>query len=185
MTIDWTATLLEQLTDHWELQLRPGLEGLTDEEYLWEPVDGCWSLRARGDERTSMAAGAGDLVADFELPEPTPAPVTTIAWRLAHILVGVLGMRNASHFGGPPVDYASKVWPGTAQAALAELDLEYGRWVAGVRWLSDAQLADPVGEAEGRYAEHPYAALVLHIHREVIHHGAEILLLRDLHRHRA
>jgi hypothetical protein len=27
------------------------------------------------------------------------------------------------------------------------------------------------------------AALVLHISRETIHHGAEIMLLRDLHRH--
>ena len=29
------------------------------------------------------------------------------------------------------------------------------------------------------------AALILHIHREVIHHGAEIALLRDLHLHRS
>jgi hypothetical protein len=28
------------------------------------------------------------------------------------------------------------------------------------------------------------ATLVLHISREVIHHGAEIALLRDLHAHR-
>jgi hypothetical protein len=28
------------------------------------------------------------------------------------------------------------------------------------------------------------AELVLHIHREVIHHGAEIALLRDLYRQR-
>jgi hypothetical protein len=28
------------------------------------------------------------------------------------------------------------------------------------------------------------AALVLHIHREAIHHGAEVALLRDLYRHR-
>ena len=27
--------------------------------------------------------------------------------------------------------------------------------------------------------------LVLHIHREVIHHGAEIALLRDLYAHRS
>ena len=28
----------------------------------------------------------------------------------------------------------------------------------------------------------PFIGLVLHVHREVIHHGAEILLLRDLYR---
>jgi len=37
------------------------------------------------------------------------------------------------------------------------------------------------GPAEGPYAEYPMAALVLHIHREAIHHGAEIALLRDLY----
>ena len=29
------------------------------------------------------------------------------------------------------------------------------------------------------------AALVLHINRELIHHGAEVALLRDLYAHRA
>jgi hypothetical protein len=132
-----------------------------------------------------MAAGGGDLVADFQFPEPSPAPITTIAWRLAHLLVGVLGQRNASHFGGPPLDYATKVWPATAAAALGELDVEYARWTAGVATLDDAALARPVGEAEGPYAERPYATLVLHINREMIHHGAEIALLRDLYAHRS
>jgi hypothetical protein len=185
MTLDWTTTLLDQLTFHWEGQLRPGLDGLTDEEYLWEPVEGCWSLRRRGEARTSMAAGGGDLVADFEHPAPDPAPVTTIAWRLGHIVVGIFGMRNASHFGAPAVGYDSKIWPATAKEALAELDVEYDRWVAGVRGLGAARLDEPVGEDEGDYAAYPYAALILHIHREVIHHGAEILLLRDLYRHRS
>jgi hypothetical protein len=39
-----------------------------------------------------------------------------------------------------------------------------------------------VGPAEGPFAEHPYAELVLHINREAIHHSAEVLLLRDLYR---
>ena len=184
MTADWTTTLLEQLTWHWEHQLRPRLDGLTDEEYLWEPVADAWSLRPRGEARSAMAAGGGDLVADFELPEPTPAPVTTIAWRLAHLIVGVLGARNAAHFGGDPVDYQTKVWPATAADALGELDAEYGHWIKGVASLDEVALARPVGPAEGDYAELSYADLVLHIHREVIHHGAEIALLRDLYRHR-
>jgi hypothetical protein len=58
----------------------------------------------------------------------------------------------------------------------------YATWVAGVSGLDDAALARPVGPAEGPFAEYPYAALVLHIHREAIHHLAEVLLLRDLYR---
>ena len=115
MTIDWTYELLDQLSWHWEQQLRPRLAGLTDDEYLWEPVPGAWSLRPRDEAVTTMAAGGGELVADFEVPEPSPAPVTTIAWRLGHVLVGVLGARNAAHFGGPPMDYMTMVWSPTAQ----------------------------------------------------------------------
>jgi hypothetical protein len=33
---------------YWESQLRPRLAGLTDEEYYWEPVPGCWSIRPGG-----------------------------------------------------------------------------------------------------------------------------------------
>lgn len=98
--------------------------------------------------------------------------------------VGVLGARNASHFGGPPMDYTSVDWPADAASALAMLDEGYARWVEGVRDLDDTKLAQPVGEAEGPFAEHPYSALVLHIHRELIHHLAEVALLRDLYTHR-
>lgn len=183
-TIDWTSRLLEQLTWHWDHQLRPGLDGLTDDEYLWEPVPGCWSIRPRDQAITPMAAGGGDHVADFAFPEPEPAPVTTIAWRLGHLIVGVLGARNGIHFGGPPMDYGSYHWSPTAGPALAALDEVYAGWVAGVSALSAEDLERPIGEGEGPWAEHSYAELVLHIHREVIHHGAEVLLLRDLYRHR-
>jgi hypothetical protein len=180
--MDLTRHLLDQLTFHWEHQARPALDGLTDDEYLWEPAPGAWSIRPRAEARTMMAAGGGALVADFEWPEPTPVPVTTIAWRLGHVIVGIFGERNASHFGGPPMTYQTVEWPGTAAEALAMLDDGYRRWVEGVGGLDEHRLADPVGAAEGDFAEHPYVALVLHIHREVIHHLAEVSLLRDLHR---
>jgi len=37
------------------------------------------------------------------------------------------------------------------------------------------------GHRLGGPADHPLAGLILHINREVIHHGAEISLLRDLY----
>ena len=180
--MDWTTQLLAQLTWHWDHQVRAGLDGLTDEEYLWEPGPGAWSIRPRGEARSSMAAGGGDLVADFEYPEPDPAPITTIAWRLGHVIVGVFAARNASHFGGPAVDYATFAWAGTAKEALAQLDDAYATWVDGVRGLDAAALEAPVGPAEGPFAKDPMAGLVLHIHREAIHHLAEVTLLRDLYR---
>ena len=184
MSVNWPGLALEQLTWHWENHARPRLTGLTDEEYLWEPAPGAWSVRPREKATTSMAVGSGEQVIDFELPEPRPAPVTTIAWRLGDLIVGVFGARVASHFGGPPCDYFSWEYAATADGALAQLDEAYARWVAGVRALDSAGLARAVGEAEGPFAAHPMAELVLHIHREAIHHMAEIALLRDLWAHR-
>jgi hypothetical protein len=181
----WNARLREQLTFHWKTHVRPKLTGLTDDEYFWEPVPDCWSVRPREDARTEIVGGSGAYVAEFAYPEPDPAPVTTIAWRLGHITVGVFGMRNASHFGGPPIDYFSYDYPSTAAQALADLDDGCARWVDGVEALGIDGLERQVGEAEGPFAAHTMADLALHIHREVIHHGAEILLLRDLYRSRA
>jgi hypothetical protein len=185
--IDWTHELVEQLDWHWTHHLRPRLASLTDEEYLWEPVNGAWSLRPRSEATTPMAAGAGDAVADFAFPEPDPPPVTTIAWRMAHVSIGVFGMRAANHFGdgdAEAVDYATTDWPLTAAGGLALLDHHYARWMAGVRTLDAEALARPCGPAEGPFQELPMATLVLHISREAIHHGAEMCLLRDLYRTR-
>ena len=182
--VPWTSRLLEQLTWHWDNQLRPRLEGLSDDEYLWEPVPGAWNVRPRGEAVTRMAAGGGDLVIDWEWPEPVPPPVTTIAWRFGHLIVGIFGTRVASHFGGPPADYLTWHYAPTAREALAQLDEGYSGWVKGVRGLDSRALEQPVGAAEGEWAAASFAELVLHISREVIHHGAEILLLRDLYRRR-
>ena len=54
MDLDWTKELIDQLEFHWSGHLRPRLDSLTDEQYLWEPVDGCWSVRRRQDARTAM-----------------------------------------------------------------------------------------------------------------------------------
>ena len=104
MGIDWTHQLAEQLDRRWRQQLRPRYDGLTDTEYFWEPVASTWNIRPRGHGRAAITAGGGDFIIDYAYPEPTPAPVTTIAWRLAHLIVSVFGTRVADHFGGPPVD---------------------------------------------------------------------------------
>jgi hypothetical protein len=183
--IEWNTALIEQLEWHWQHQLRPRLDGLTDAEYLWEPVAGCWSIRRRAEATTPLAMGPGDLVLDYAMPPNDPEPVTTIAWRLAHITVGCFAARTASHFGGPPADWATWEYAGTAAEALGQLDEQHAAWVKGVRDLGTEGLAWQVGPDEGddgEYAQCPMAELVLHIHREVIHHGAEISLLRDLYR---
>jgi hypothetical protein len=178
----WNARLREQLSWHWEHQARPRLTGLTDEEYRWEPVPQSWNVRSRTDP---SQPGSTDVTVDFVFPEPDPAPFTTIGWRLAHLIVGVFGMRNASHFGRDPIDYQSHGYAATADEALAQLDAEYATWMAGVETLGADGLERPCGPAEGPYAELSMADLVLHIHREAIHHLSEVALLRDLYLYRS
>lgn len=177
--MDWTSTLASQLSWHWDAQLRPRLAGLSDEEYFWEPVPRCWSVRPRAQATTPMAAGGGEFVMDFGYPEPEPPPMTTIAWRTAHLLVGVFGMRNARYFGAPEVDFLTYDYPTTAVEALLRLDDVYATWLSGITALD---LKDLVANCrEPGYEADSMAGLILHIHREVIHHGAEIALLRDLY----
>ncbi|MFV9634338.1 DinB family protein [Mycobacterium neumannii] len=165
-----TDELAEQTDFHWTNFLRPRFQGLTDDEYFWQPVPDCWTVHADGS-------------IDFDYPEPIPAPFTTIAWRLAHVIVGVFAMRNHSHFGAPYADYQSWQYATDAATALRQLDEQYQSWIGGVRGLSEEDLNRPCGSAEGPYADHPLIALVLHINREFIHHCAEIACIRDLYAH--
>jgi len=150
------------------------VDGMTDVDWsfqLAEQLDWYWreQLRPRLDGLTD---------AEYRW-EPVPG-----AWNVRPRgtgIVGVLGMRVASHFGGPPFGYATHRYPGDAATALAQLDSAYAGWITGVRGLGAAGLARPCGPAEGPWASAPMAELVLHINREMLHHGAEIALLRDLY----
>lgn len=170
MTKNLTDELVEQLDFHWQGALRPRLKGLTDDEYFFEPVPDCWTVHRDGG-------------IDFAYPPPQPEPFTTIAWRMAHIIIGVFAARTHSHFGGPPADYQTWDYATDADAALRQLDDAYDGWITGVRGLDEADLAKSCGPAEGPYADEPMITLVLHINREAIHHGAEIACIRDLYAH--
>lgn len=179
----WSDQLSAQLRWHWDNQLRGRLSGLSDDEYFWEPVANCWSVRLRGSGAAPVQAGSGAMTIDFAFPEPVPAPFTTIAWRLGHVIVGVLGLRNGWHFGHEQVSYDTFEYASTASQALEQLEREYRRWTGGVATMTEEQLWAPCGDAEGPWADHPMAELVLHINREFIHHISEVCLLRDLYLH--
>lgn len=181
-TFDWNRSLREQWEFHWNHQVRARLLGLTDDEYFFSPVPDAWSVRPRGTSTAQMQAGSGDFTIDFAYPEPVPAPFTTIAWQLGHVIVGVLAARNASHFGAPPASYESWEYAGTATEALDQLEAQLDVWLQGVRDLGNDGLLVQVGDKEP-FPELTMADLVLHIHRELIHHLADVCRLRDLYAH--
>jgi hypothetical protein len=178
--VDWPALLAGQLDFYWSAHLWPRLDGLTDKEFFWEPVEGCWTLRPGPD---------GSMTIDWAWPEPTPPPVTTIGWRLAHV-IGCIATRTSTFFGDGSVPPDADMFderhrpplPSGAAEALAQLEGTYVEWRGNVAGLGDDGLAHPLGPRGGPYADDPMAELVAHVNREVMHHGAEICLLRDLYR---
>jgi DinB superfamily len=182
--MNWGELLNAQLEFYWDVHLRPRLDGLTDEEYLWEPVDGCWSVRQGPD---------GRWVPDGLDERPEVPPFTTIAWRLIHVAGYVLGNRASAFFGDGTVPEDAGMWdarhvpqpiPGTAKDAIDYLERAYRRWHDGVAALSPEALVAPLGPRGEVFREDPMAGLIVHINREVMHHGGEIGVLRDLYRAR-
>jgi hypothetical protein len=185
--MNWASALIDdQLGFYWDYSLWPRLKGLTDEEYLWEPVDGCWSVRPD-------ANGAMRIDGHGVWPHPSPPPFTTLAWRIQHIAVGVFHTRASTFFGDGSVpedaDMADErhypqQLPTNAAEAVGLLEKTYRWWTDGVRELTDEQMMEPLGPRGGYYADQSMASLVLHLNRETMHHGGEIGVLRDLYRAR-
>jgi hypothetical protein len=178
----WGSLLVEYLEFYWDYILWPRLQGLTDAEYLWEPVPDCWSVRQQADG-TYQLDGDGD--------EPDPPPVTTIAWRMMHLGAGCLYNRANAFFGdgGAPADadmfdarFLPASLPATAGEAVEFMAEAYRRWHDGIATLDEEALRRPLGPRGAFFAKEPMAGLVLHISREVMHHGGEIGALRDLYR---
>ena len=185
MDIDWNAEVVDQLEWHWQHQLRPRLDGLTDDEYFWLPVPGCWTISRLGENSAPVSVDSGQFTMDYGSqptePGPEPEPVTTIAWRLAH-LIDVFGSPDAPHFAVPPTDPPAVRYSGTAEGALRQLDDGHDAWVSDVRNLGAAGLTRPQGAiSPAQFADAPMVKLILYTNLEVIHHGAEICLLRDLY----
>jgi len=166
-----TTDELLALLDYVHGRIVGQLERMSDEEYLWEPVAGCWSVRPGAD---------GVCRAERTYPEPEPAPFTTIAWRVWHIGADCLCGYSDRFWDG--IDREVREWPDNTAEALVELDKEWQRFRAHLAALDDEGLARLLGPAGGPYAKDSYHALVLHALDEIVHHTAEIGVIRDLYR---
>ena len=87
------------LLDYVWPRIRGRLDGMTDDEYLWEPVSGCWSVRP---------GPSGKWEAEREDPSPVPPPVTSIAWRTWHIASECLGGFTELLFGQHPLTWGHR-----------------------------------------------------------------------------
>ena len=225
---DRLGVLLDQFDKARELaEVRLAMLG--DEEYLWEPVHDCWSIRRREDATTARAYGPGEWVIDVGaagIPnseyaqvsreiaggqsltqvagnwgvsverveevlahtgplEPDTSPMTTIAWRLGHLHGNFAGTWEWT-FGERREPRVLVDFTPSAALAVEHFWTELTRWRDSIADLTDEQL-DTVGLSQYPYAsdpEEPFIAVIWANNLELIHHLAEIALLRDLWRAR-
>lgn len=169
------VTIIDSITSSFTAtrdQLFERLNGIDDDEMFWEPVGGMWSVRLTTD----------GWRADWADPDPEPAPVTTIAWRMWHIAVDALDSYSRRAFGTSGTSRSGTEWVGTAPEAMDLTSAAFDTFVAGFETLGDEGLDRELGDAWTHHSDATHLELFLHAHREVTHHSAEIALLRDLYR---
>ena len=121
-----------------------------------------------------------------------PPPFTTIAWRMWHV-------GASPNAPWPPADVPDG--PAFVEAYMNPSRAERGRRPRRrqrrtssaptgqrsrdrVLRFTDDELQAPLGPVAGPYKAAPLVGLLLHVVDEMIHHGAEIGVLRDLYAHR-
>jgi hypothetical protein len=196
-------TLLDLMRPIEYFTLSRAWQGLTDDEFLWEPFTPTWSIRRPDQCRTPNPFGAGDWVADFAIPEPSPVPMTTIGWLYWHIasMPGRLcdidflgGTRTMASGWTSPYLAHHPIFTSAAEAVAALRD-GWQRLREAIQRADDDQLE--VTTAGYTYAQEPprgglcvlgppgslHAAthFIAGTLNEVGHHGTQIGVLRDLY----
>jgi hypothetical protein len=200
MTGKRADTLLQLMFAIEHFTLARAWDDLTDEEFFWEPFTTTWSIRRQDQCRTPNPFGAGEWVADFEIPEPTPVPMTTVAWLYWHMgsmparlcdIDFLAGTRTMASGWTSPYLTHHPVFTSAAEAVAALRD-GWQRLREAIERADDDQLevttagytyaagvvplaVGPPGPA--RTATHFVAGTLT----EVGHHGTQIGALRDVY----
>jgi hypothetical protein len=165
--------LIELSSFAWQ-RFRRRMDGLTDSEYFWEPVPMC---------RTVRRAPDGTFRSDGPAVRGDDRIFTTLAWRLCHIVDLLREDRNGPWLGLEP-SRPPRARPGDAGSAaevLSDLDEAYAYWHDLLTSTTNESLQELIGPVGAMYEQDTRRSFALHILDELIHHGAEAALLRDLY----
>jgi hypothetical protein len=164
---------------------------LSEDEFFWEPVPGCWSIRRRDECRTPDPFGKGEWVVDFDagvVEGKVVEPITTIAWLFWHVgsmagraadLDFLGGTRSAESGWTSPYFVEHPVFLASSEA----VDVMRTGWRAldqAIRASTDEDL-----ELDTRFWSGPPAKgyqIIASILNEISHHGTQVCTLRDLYR---
>jgi|SRR5436190_5433266 len=177
MTDDTTPGRLKPFLAQWDYiveMLFGRMEGLTNEEFLWEPAGEVWTVR--------MVDGRPTPDAEVWAPEPGPAPPRTLAWTLGHLGDGS-ATRADWLVGSHSMRTGDQAWPMRAEEGLAFARAGLDTWRNGLAEMTDRDL-DTVGRSaypDGLDPELPLIEIVWWVNKELIFHAAEAWYVRDLY----
>ena len=160
--------------------LNERLAGLNDDEFLWEPAPGAWTVRANVEGGRSMP--------DAEVWPPTgqAAPPRTIAWSMGHLGSGI-ALRADWLVGSHRLLEKDFDWPLTAVEGIRFMNAGLRQWREGLVTMTDADL-DTVGRSawpHGLDPTLPLIDIVWWVAKELLWHATEIWYVRDLYAARA
>jgi len=110
--------MLLTMMDEAYSRLRSRLDGLSDDEFFWQPVPNSWTIYQ--DPHT------GRWTYHYAIPDPVPAPVTTIGWQLVHVAACKV-MYHEWAFGEAKLTFPDLDIPESANGAIALL--EHGQYL--------------------------------------------------------
>jgi len=160
--------------DYMQGVLDERLGGLTDEEYLWQPVERMLSVRMVDGRPTPDAFGME--------PSGAEALPRTIAWSVGHLGDG--SWHRADYLVGEhKLQPGDLTWPMTAAEGIAFMKDGLSRWRNGLDQMTDEDL-DTVGRSafpHGLDPQLPLIEIVWWVNKELLYHAGEIWLLRDMY----
>ena len=177
--------------------------GLTDEEHLWVPMPGAWTVQPRDKRHTAIPFVVGAWAADFDADLAAAAvegkaiePLSSIAWLFWHVgsqpartaELDVLGGAHTSESGWTSAYIAAHPIFTTAGEAVAAMQAGWRALEAALRSAADEQLERPTrfwGRGGQAGPMGTGAQVISSVLNEVGHHGTQIGVLRDLYRLRA
>ena len=114
-------------------RLRDRLESLTDDEFFWEPAAGCWTIyEDRPDHWTYH----------YAIPDPNPAPVTSIGWQIVHLATTKL-MYHDWAYGPARLTFPAILVPHTSASAIQQLEEGQLLLLDDLAHLAETQLDEP------------------------------------------
>lgn len=152
---------------------RSVLDGLSDDEYLWQPAPGCPTVHRQED---------GTFRADSEFPIRGAASVgARVCWAAQLILVD-----TSQHYGDKSVTHADvQTVPGTAADAAEALDNAVGAWIRAVAGCEPGRLTEhSENKSPGAIdAQFPLMQVVLFKAMLVVQCCVQASMTRHLYRH--